>query len=364
MVFAFTFITMVGGNPKHDAYGFRYWKNPGAFSANVTSGHLGQFEGFLSALWSAVFTIVGPEYVSMLAGEAKLPRLYVKNAFKTTYYRFFVFFICSSLAVGIVVSHTDPKLISAHSGTATASPYVVAMQNMGIKVLPDVLSALLITSVFSAGNAYTFYATRSLYGLALEGQAPAILRKCTKSGVPIYCLMVVTALSCVAFLNVSSNTAEVLSWFINLVTTSGIINYIIISVTYIFFYRATQAQGVDRASLPYYGRFQPYCGYICIVYMTIVCFIQGYQVFLPGNFDVKTLITSYAMVVICPVLFFGWKLIHKTKLVRAHETDLVWEKPMIDEYEANFDEDVTGFWREILAMFKLPSRSKSTQINC
>jgi amino acid transporter len=26
MLFAFTFITMVGGNPKHDAYGFRYWK--------------------------------------------------------------------------------------------------------------------------------------------------------------------------------------------------------------------------------------------------------------------------------------------------------------------------------------------------
>lgn len=28
MLFCFTFITMVGGNPKHDAYGFRYWKDP------------------------------------------------------------------------------------------------------------------------------------------------------------------------------------------------------------------------------------------------------------------------------------------------------------------------------------------------
>ena len=25
---AFTFVTMVGGNPKRDAYGFRYWKDP------------------------------------------------------------------------------------------------------------------------------------------------------------------------------------------------------------------------------------------------------------------------------------------------------------------------------------------------
>ena len=24
----YTFITMVGGNPHHDVYGFRYWKDP------------------------------------------------------------------------------------------------------------------------------------------------------------------------------------------------------------------------------------------------------------------------------------------------------------------------------------------------
>lgn len=32
--FSFTFITMVGGNPQHDAYGFRTWKNPVRFSIN------------------------------------------------------------------------------------------------------------------------------------------------------------------------------------------------------------------------------------------------------------------------------------------------------------------------------------------
>lgn len=24
----YTFVTMVGGNPRHDPYGFRYWNNP------------------------------------------------------------------------------------------------------------------------------------------------------------------------------------------------------------------------------------------------------------------------------------------------------------------------------------------------
>ena len=28
---SYTFITMVGGNPRHDAYGFRYWNDPVGF---------------------------------------------------------------------------------------------------------------------------------------------------------------------------------------------------------------------------------------------------------------------------------------------------------------------------------------------
>jgi amino acid transporter len=88
ILFAFTFVTMVGGNPKHDAYGFRYWNNPGAFAEYRTTGALGRLEGFLAALWSASFTVVGPEYVSMVAAEAKRPRTYIKSAFKTMYIRF------------------------------------------------------------------------------------------------------------------------------------------------------------------------------------------------------------------------------------------------------------------------------------
>ncbi len=41
----FTFITMVGGNPMHDKFGFRYWKNPGAFAELYYDGNLGRFLG-------------------------------------------------------------------------------------------------------------------------------------------------------------------------------------------------------------------------------------------------------------------------------------------------------------------------------
>lgn len=55
----FTFIVMVGGNPLHDKFGFRYWKEPGAFNEFYHTGNLGRFMGFLACLIQASFTIAG-----------------------------------------------------------------------------------------------------------------------------------------------------------------------------------------------------------------------------------------------------------------------------------------------------------------
>ena len=230
MLFSFTFVTMVGGNPKHDAYGFRYWKNPGAFAEYITTGDLGRFEGFLGALWAGSFCIVGPEYVAMVAAEAKRPRIYIKSAFKTMYWRFGIFFILGALCVGIIIPHNDPTLVAilggetGGAGTAAASPYVIAMNNLGVSVLPHITNALLVTSIFSAGNTYTYCASRSLYSLALEGRAPKILTKTTKNGVPIYCFAITMVFPLLSFLQVSNSSAQVLTWLVNLITAGGIID--------------------------------------------------------------------------------------------------------------------------------------------
>ncbi|KIX06180.1 uncharacterized protein Z518_04154 [Rhinocladiella mackenziei CBS 650.93] len=358
IVFSFTFVTMVGGNPKHDAYGFRYWNNPGSFAEYVTSGALGRFEGFLGALWSAAFTIVGPEYLAMVAGEAERPRTYLKNGFKTMYWRFGLFFIGGALCVGIVLPYNDPILVAGlGAGTASASPYVIAMKNMGISVLPHITNALLITSIFSAGNAYTYCSMRSLYGLALEGQAPKFLLKCTRSGIPIYCFAVTMIFPLLSFLQVSNDSAQVVTWFANLTEASQLIDYIIMSVTYLFFYRALKVQGIDRRTLPYLGWFQPYCGWIGLVGMTLVLGGYGYTTFLPGWWDIGTFFSYYTMVFVAVVTYVGWKVVKRTKVVRPEEADLVWDRPIIDTYEASLPNKPEGFWAEILKMVGIKNKS-------
>ncbi|KAI5263177.1 putative amino acid permease [Aureobasidium subglaciale] len=363
IVFSFTFITMVGGNPQHDAYGFRNWKT-NAFKEWRSEGTLGQFEGFCAALWSASFCVTGPEYISMVSAEARRPRIYIKNAFKTVYWRFALFFMGGALAVGIVLSSTDPTLTgiitgeTSGSGTAAASPYVIAMKNMGINGLPHLVSALLVTSIFSAGNTYTFCATRSLYGMALEGRAPKALRYCTKSGVPLVCFAIVMVFPCLAFLQVSNGSNVVLGWLINLVTAGGVINYLVMCITYIFFYRACKAQALDRNTLPYKGWFQPYSAYLGAAWMTMIVFCYGYTSFAP--FSVDNFFIYYTLLLLAPVTYFGWKLIKRTRIIPALEVDLVWERPTIDAYEQTFIDPPQSFWGEMLGPLRFGKNKKSS----
>lgn len=127
----------------------------------------------------------------MTAGEARAPRQTLPIAFRGTFYRLAAFFVLGSLCVGIVVPYNDPELLQALSGArpgAGSSPYVIAMAKMGIPVLPHIVNALILTAVFSAGNSYVFCASRTLYGLSLEGKTPRFLTRCTANGVPIYCV--------------------------------------------------------------------------------------------------------------------------------------------------------------------------------
>ena len=110
---------MVGGNPKGDVYGFRNWVKPGPFAECRSTGALGHWEGFLAALWNASFSIVGPEFLSMIAAEAKRPRIYMKAAYKTMYWRFGLFFIGGALCVGIVLPYDDKTLVSILRGNSS-----------------------------------------------------------------------------------------------------------------------------------------------------------------------------------------------------------------------------------------------------
>lgn len=322
----YSFITMVGGNPDNNAYGFQYWNNPGAMNEYLAEGDLGRFQGFLACLIQACFTVAGPEYVSSVASETVNPRKTLPSAFKQVFYRLTFFFIGGALSVGIIIPYNDPTLLltlGAGKPGAGSSPYVISMQNLGINVLPHIVNGLLITAAFSAGNSYTYCSSRTLYGVALEGYAPKFLTATTKSGIPMYCVLISLAWALLSFLQMDETAAQVLNWIISLITSCQLLNFSILCLTYICFYRGVKAQGIDRDSFPFKGWYQPYLAAFGGFLAFSMIFISTYTLFIPGGWDVKSFLFSYLMLFIDAAIFVGYKLIKRSKWKRAKDIDLV-----------------------------------------
>lgn len=249
------------------------------------------------------------------------------------------FYILGVFAVGIICSSRDPRLLGAlESGSpgSAASPWVIGIRNLGIGGLPSFINVLILFSAWSCGNAYLYGASRTLYSLALDEQAPKIFKTCTKSGVPMYCVAVPSLLGCLAFMVASSSSVIVFGWFVNLATIGFVISYTSFLVTFIGWYRALAAQGISRDSLHWHAPFMPYAAYLAIRVGCVVTLFSGFNVFKP--FDVQGLVTCYFGVVFALVMFFFWKFLKQTKFVSLAGADLTTGKADVDAECRHWDD--------------------------
>ncbi|KAH9866137.1 hypothetical protein J1614_008701 [Plenodomus biglobosus] len=72
---------------------------------------------------------------------------------------------------------SDPQLTDANAKGAQLSPWLIAMKNACIRVLPHIVNAVILTSATSSGNAFLYTGSRYLFGVAQNGQAPRFLLK-------------------------------------------------------------------------------------------------------------------------------------------------------------------------------------------
>ncbi len=344
MLICYTFFTMVGANPKRWAYGFHYWKDPGVAADYLGDGgsHLSYFEGFLACLINASFTIAGPDYVSMTAGEVKNPRVVLPKLFKTVIVRLFLFFVLGALSVGIVCPYNSEILadaISSGSPGAGRSPYVVSMKMLGISGLPDFVNAVMLTTIYSSGNGFFYCATRSLYGMACENKAPKIFKICLKNGAPVGSMLLVAAIGCLSFLQLGNSSQTVLTWFVYLSTSSLMIYMALINAAYIRWRQALKAQGISWESLPYKHKHSHWIVWYSMIMNIILLFLQGYSVFKPGNWSISDFLFAYFMIFFVVAVFIFWKFIYKrNKWLKPEEIDIFTGKQEIDDYEENYKE--------------------------
>ena len=330
-LFLLTLITMCGGNPKGDAYGFRNWGNGNAMHAYYTTGVTGRFLGWWSVMLYAAFSVSGPDLIALAAGEMQNPRRNIPRVARMVFFRIVGFYVIGVLCVGIICSSRDPRLLGAikagNVGSA-ASLWVIGINNLGIDGLAGLVNVLVLISGWSCGNAYLYSASRTLYSLALDGQAPRFFLKCTAAGTPIWCVLTVTLIGCITFLISSNAASTVFGWFVNLATCAFLIAYTSMIATWIGFYRGMKAQGVSRDTLHWKAPLMPYAAYFAVGFGSVVILFLGFDVFVP--FSVQGFVPSYFGIAFAALTFVFWKVWKGTKMVKPAEMDLWSGKAEVD----------------------------------
>ncbi|CAG98831.1 proline permease PUT4 [Kluyveromyces lactis] len=326
-------VLFFGGGPNHDRLGFRFWKDPGAWAYHLADGGAGRLSDIITGVIRAGFAfILGPELVVLTSTEAQDSRRNIEKAARRFVWRLIFFYCVSSLCAGVIVSRNDPVLLNALSQGkpgAGSSPFVIGIQNAGIKVLPHIINVCILSSAWSSGNSFMYATTRSLLSLSQEGYAPKIFNRVNRWGVPYTGVAFATAFSCLAYLNVSSSTADVFNWFSNISTISGFLGWICSGVAYLRFRKAVFFNNLyDR--LPFKTPFQPYFTWFYIILIAIICLINGYESFVHWNY--KDFIAAYITLPLFLILWLGHKAYTRT-----------WSQWMISVSEI----DVTTGLREI-----------------
>ncbi|KAK1720122.1 hypothetical protein CaCOL14_002144 [Colletotrichum acutatum] len=318
------FILAVGGGPTGDRPGFRYWSDPGAFAEYKVDGAQGRLLGVWSAMVAAVYAFSGTELVGVTVGEAKNPRLCMPKAVRLTFMRIVFFYIISVFLLGMVVPYNSAELVFAAKAktSAAASPFVVAITIAKIKGLDHVINGCLVVFIFSAANSDIYISSRTLYGIAVDGKAPRIFSKTTKAGVPFVALGLCGVFCCLAYMSVSSGAATVFGYLTNVVTVFGLLTWMSILVSHIFFCRARTAQRIDAAYIPYRAPLGAWGSYAALGFLIVLTLTKGIEVFV-GTFDYKNFIVQYIGIPVYLICIFGYKIFKKSHCVRAETADLV-----------------------------------------
>jgi len=198
-----------GGGPQGGYLGATTWHNPGALAYG--------FKGVCTTFVTAAFAFAGTELVGLAAAECENPRKTIPRATKQVFWRITIFYMVSLFLVGLIVPYTNPQLLNGTSSVdIKASPFVIAIQNAGIKVLPSIFNVVILISVLSVGNSSTYGSTRTICALAEIGQAPKWFIYVDKKGRPMVALLFALIFVGLAYINIAPVGATVFNWLLAL----------------------------------------------------------------------------------------------------------------------------------------------------
>jgi yeast amino acid transporter len=312
----------IGGGPAGTYVGGKLWHNPGAFNNG--------FKGLCSVFVTAAFAFAGTELVGLAAAETSNPRKSLPRAAKQVFWRITLFYILSLLLVGLLVPYNDPRLLNGSNvADATASPFVIAIQNAGIQGLPSVMNVVIMIAVLSVGNSSVYGSSRTLAALAEQRQAPHIFAYIDRKGRPLVGILLASAVGFLAFLAGSSKQEAVFNWMLAVSGLSSVFTWASICLAHIRFRKAWRVQGHSLDELAFQSQAGISGSWLGFILNIIVLLAQFWTGFAPVGWREMSAakrtanwFEAYLALPIVLAFYLPHKLYYRTNIIRSHNMDL------------------------------------------
>ncbi|KAH8673454.1 amino acid permease/ SLC12A domain-containing protein [Xylariales sp. PMI_506] len=240
-------VLVCGGGPKSGQYGeywgARLWYEPGAFNNG--------FRGFCGVFVTAAFSFSGTELVGLAAAESKNPAKALPGAIKQVFWRITLFYVVGLLLVGLLVSSDDKRLLNAGNDDPSASPFVIAIANAGLKGYDSFMNVIILVSVLSIGVSCVYGGSRTLVALAQQGYAPKLFAYIDKSGRPLPSVLSIILIGFLGFLSVNGQSSTVFTWLEALSGLAALFTWGSICLCHIRFRHAWAYHGHTLDEIPF-----------------------------------------------------------------------------------------------------------------
>ncbi|PGG99850.1 hypothetical protein AJ79_08402 [Helicocarpus griseus UAMH5409] len=290
-------ICVCGGGPEkgkfHEYWGARLWYDPGAFA--------GGFKGFCSVFVTAAFAFSGTELVGLAAAESKTPVRSLPSAVKQVFWRITLFYILALFFVGLMVPHTDPRLIGSGFIEVKASPFVIAAKDAGLDGFDSFMNVVILISVLSIGNSAVYGGSRTLTALAEQGYGPRIFGYVDRAGRPLVSTITIIAIGCLAYVNISAQGEVIFDWLLALSGLAALFTWGSICYAHIRFRAAWAYHGHTVDELPFTAVFGVWGSWLGLALVVVVLIAQFYVAIAP--MDAENFFKDYLA---APIVLFFW----------------------------------------------------------
>ncbi|CAG8122103.1 unnamed protein product [Penicillium salamii] len=237
-LFVLTVALGLGGPDGQTAWGFKYWKHPGAMNEYLTRGIWGRVLAFFQCLLDgSVAFIFAPELIAHHAGVppigggatilgSEIAGKVTSDVLQTAFP-----YIMSSLAMGVMAPFNETRLTNNGTGSGF-SPYLIGLKDAQIGLIPTIATIAILLSSVASGRSFLYLSSNTLCAMSEFGHAPSVFFRRNRWNVPYIAVATSSVFSVLGFISVKHSSSLTKNYLLRLVTSAGFISSLVSCAVY------------------------------------------------------------------------------------------------------------------------------------